>query len=67
MLTHSATQLSEAVQKLVVPLAQSYKRKIDEAEARHELVAHTFALSVSTNVHRTCGFGFCEHSLSRDQ
>jgi hypothetical protein len=33
-----ALQLVEAVQKLVVPLAQSYKQKIDESEARYEVV-----------------------------
>ena len=38
MLTVSATTLTEAVQKLVVPLAQSYKQKIDESEARYEVV-----------------------------
>lgn len=38
MLAVSATTLTEAVQKLVVPLAQSYKLKVDESEARYEVV-----------------------------
>lgn len=44
MLTVSATTLSEAVQKLVVPLAQSYKQKIDESEARYEVVIKLYSL-----------------------